>query len=311
MKSWFTILMVMGLCAGCGPSDQHVQSVRDRVMAGEYVEFTENGKSFCGPFVVWSDIRVDSKDERQRIIVGKQKSYVQPTWSTCYRVGDTVALRVNKDDVASAGGGLLKVKAIGFVLLDKLYGKAAEGLKGSYFKSVDNLNQYKGSKRPFPDAEGVVTVVTFEYLAGTAADEAAVKKADREESETPAYKEQIENDKTLSTCKDKVWTDFPVKPEFLDAIKSGELRSTYNTSNQNCVKIGSEIGLRTGSKPGDPAQVKVRVLKTKSFRTRFASIDYFDLHGYKWEDLKAILDAEKPSEFLTVVDFEFVSEVSQ
>lgn len=311
MKSWVTIALVLGLCAGCKPSDQKVVSVRDQVMAGDYVEFKEMGYSLCGNGFAWDNMRFGSEEERMRVIVKKQQAFIQPGFRACYRVGDVINFEViNK---GAFGGGKIKITSVGLVLLDKLYGKNASKVSGSYFKSTDNLDAYKGTlkSRMFPDMEGVVTVVNFVYIPGSSIDEALMKARDKEMSETDGYKETEKDGDAIAGCSD--WQDFAINPEVLDAIKSGELRSWYNLGPRNCLKQGVEAGVRLDKNLSSPKVIRVKVTKIKKFRVRFVDPKFFNLHGFSYDKLKEMItkeDAGKNSEFMTVTDFEYLGEVS-
>lgn len=316
MKSWVTIALVLGLC-GCRPSDQKVvtdsnqkaDTVRDLVLAGEFVEFKQTGYSLCGPNA-WTSMRFGDEEERMRVIAGRQTAFIQPGFSVCYRVGDEIGTEVNKK--GALGGGKIRIVSVGLVLLDKLYGKNAEKVSGRYFQATDNLDKYKGAlkSRMYPEMDGVVTVVNFVYLPGTAADEAAMKQLDEELSEGDGYKEAQEG-KSIGKCDH--WTDFDVNPEVLPQIKSGELRSWYRLGNQNCLIQGSEVGLRLDRDLKSPQVARVKVTKVKMFRVRYMEPKFFELHGFPYEQLKTMIlkdNESKKNEFMTVTDFEYLGEVA-
>lgn len=313
MKSWVTIALVLGLCAGCRPSDQKVDSVREQVMAGDYVEFKDTGYSLCGSSFAWDNMRLGSEDERMRIIVKKQQAFIQPGFRACYRVGDEISIEVvNK---GSLGGGRIRITSVGLVLLDKLYGRNASKLSGPYFKATDNLEAYKGTlkSRMFPEMEGVVTVVNFVYISGTADDEAVMKQKDKEMSETDGFKETEKDGDTLASCKTE-WTDFAIKPDVLEQIKSGELRSWYNMGPRNCLKQGAEAVVRISKDLASPPVIRVKVTKIKKFRVRFVDAKFFNLNGFPYATLKEMIlkdDTGKNNEFMTVIDFDYLGEVAK
>ncbi|MBX3022025.1 MAG: hypothetical protein KF799_10145 [Bdellovibrionales bacterium] len=311
MKSWVTIALVLGLCVGCRPSDQNIKSVRDRVMAGEFVQFSRNGQGICGGDFGWDDMRLTDEVELMRVVAKKQGSYIAPGFSACYRVGDTVTLELNsKRGVAR---GQVRIDAVGLVLLDKLYGRNAQKMSGRFFQSSDNLDRYKAglTNRMYPEMEGVVTVVNFTYIRGSAPDEATLKAKEEELSETSAYKETSKEGDSLGKCNN--WTDFDIHPDVLEKIKSGELRSWYRLGTQNCLQQGVEAGLRLNRDLKSPIVAKVKVTKIKSFRVKFMEPSFFELNGFKYETLKSMILKEnevKKNEFMTVTDFEYIGEVT-
>ena len=148
MKNWICAAVLSAVLVGCQPSDQRTETVRERVLAGEFVEFTKTGYGLCGRSA-WTDLRLGDLDERERVILGKQGSFVNPGHSACYRIGDTVSLGVFGRD--AAGGGRVRIDRLGLVRLDRL---KSNNLKGRYFASSEAVSRYGAALAPRLKPEG-------------------------------------------------------------------------------------------------------------------------------------------------------------
>lgn len=301
MQKWlFAALASAVILTGCQPSDQHPETVRERVLAGEFVEFTKPGYSLCGRSA-WGDMQVNDVDERDRVILAKQQSLLNPGHSACYRIGDTVSLRVFGRDVP--GGGQVRIERLGLVLLDKLQSRQ---LKGRYFTASEAFSRAKESVRPRlkPAHEGIVTVVDFTYLSGSAADEARVREQDAAASQGDGLIETTKDGEALSTCKSP-WSDVSLPAEWLDAARAGQLKSAYLLGERNCLTQGQTVNVKGFGKEA-PVAFKARVTALRKFRVRAIAAKYFALDGFAYETLAAKVaqdNQRKNEEFMTVVDF--------
>lgn len=296
MTYWILVAAIGAALVGCQPSDQRPQTVRERVLAGEFVEFTKPGYTLCGRNA-WTDMQVGDLDERERVILGKQGSFINPGHSACYRVGDTINLAVFGRD--KTGGGRVRIDRVALVRLDKL---KAKNLKGRFFSTDDSVRSYgeKLNSRMKPEYEGIVTVVDFTYVGGTAADEAEVRAGDVGDG----YEEAPEG-KSLSQCRTG-WNDLSLPAEWIEDARAGRLKSGYQFGERNCFTQGQTANLKSGF--GDKATVvaKVRIVKLKKFRVRALDPKFFSLDGFDYATLSArvALDNKKNEEFMTVTDFE-------
>lgn len=166
MKRLFVLASALALLA-CQPSDVKTKSVREVLESGGKVDFTENGFRYSGcRGADWTDYRVTSDDIRRLIISGDQLSGLNGGMSSCFRVGSTVS--ITSPSARGARAGLIRITKISWVKLDAL-----RFLKGKAFANSADLNAYKDSYRAKSDDHGLVTVLEFHYIPGSAADENA------------------------------------------------------------------------------------------------------------------------------------------
>lgn len=299
-----TAAAVVTLVAGCKPSDQKVKSVRERLEAGETVEFTKPGMKTpnCGP-AEWNTIKVSSKQERDRVILGSQYSIVNAGYKFCGRIGLPVDMTVYKDD---KGLGAVIVQKISMVKLDKL---KPNQLKGNFFANTSDFDFYKANIKLYPENQGIVTIIDTHYAEGTAKDEKAVRQRGDEDRNTDGYKETSKDGEFIaSNCK-TTWSDLAVAEEFQNAVLSGAIGSWYSVGDLNCVPQGATVNIKAKvGKAGanEPIKGQVKVVKIKKLRMSFLDQRYFDMRGFDFEKLKAQIakDDTKRDEWITILDFE-------
>lgn len=301
MTKWI-LVVVAGALLGCQPSDRHPETVRERVLAGEFVEFTKPGYGLCGRST-WTDLRLGDVDERERAILGKQQSFINPGHAACYRIGETVSLGVFGRDVP--GGGRVRIDRLGLVLLDKLQSRH---LKGRYFASSEALTRYREVLRPRlkPEHEGIVTVVDFTYVSGTASDEAKVREEDATAAQGDGFAETTRDGDKLSACKSE-WHDLSLPAEWIADARAGRLKSGYQIGERNCFAQGQTANLKSGFGKEAPAVANVRITKLKRFRVSALAPRFFVLDGFDYATLTARVAQDlqrKNDEYMTVIDFE-------
>lgn len=283
----------------CTPSDQHVKSVRERLEAGEAIEFTKPGSRLenCG-HAVWTTIKVSDHVERDRVVLGQQTSILNTGYKFCGVIGRPVDMTISKGDT---GLGQVIVTKITLVKLDKL--KKSQ-LKGSFFSEEQGFENYKAGIRLYPDNQGVVTIIDARYQPGTAVDEKAVIKRDAEKRASDGYVETKTDGTDLSNCP-SAWSDLAVAEPFQAAVINGQLGSWYSLGDKNCIRQGSTINVK--SKVGKDAAVigTVKVAKIKKFRTSFLDAKYFDLRGQDFAPIQEQIKKEdtRHNEWITVIDF--------
>lgn len=162
------------LASACQPADLPTQSVRSRLESGQLVDQTGDGFRYKGcpeSMPDWADIRLGDEPERRRVVQGRQGSIAQPGRRVCYRIGSVVDIKVPRDD--RAGLGRAKIVRIAWIQLDKLRG---DQLQGRYFSAPDAFYLYKDKLRAqmSPRDQGVVSIVDFIYLNGSAVDEKTI-----------------------------------------------------------------------------------------------------------------------------------------
>lgn len=307
-------LMVLGVVltvvVGCHPADVKSQSVKARLEAGQLVEFTEQGylRPACSGFP-WVDLRVSEDPERARVIVGKQKSSLNPGMKVCQQVGSTVYISIR-----GKGGpelGLVRVKKIGLIKAKNL---TKSQMSGRFYADSDEFNKIYNdvTARLQPRDEGVVTIVTYEYLGGTAADEAQVIANEDAADNQPAgdgYQETQAEGQTVSTCTGAPWTDMTVPAALQGPLTAGQLKSVYRLGDTNCIPQGGSFAITL--KRNTPGFLQAKALKIKKFKWEQGVSNYYVLNGYPYAELQALISADpfvgKANGWITVVDFELVT----
>lgn len=159
--------------AACQPADLPTESVRSRLESGQLVEKTDFGYRYKGcrdDMPDWSDLRL-AEPERVRVVQGRQASIAQPGRRVCYRVGSIVNISVLNDSRRDLGRA--QITRLAWIRLESL---RAEHLRGRFFATPDAFYTYKDSLRArlSPRDQGLVTIVDFVYLSGSAVDEKTI-----------------------------------------------------------------------------------------------------------------------------------------
>jgi hypothetical protein len=217
-------------------------------------------------------------------------------------VGSRIALNASKGAVANEG--IVQITRLAWVRIDKL---SKYEMSGKFFASSEDFNHYlDGVKlRMKPDHQGLVTVVDFVYVSGSAADEKSIVDREGEKEAGDGYQETTKDGDTLSSCK-KDWSDLVVNKNFQTLILSGELKSWFDLGQRSCFKQGTLIALKEKFGEG-PALAMAKITKLKRFRVKFLDSKFFSLHGADWPELKAeilLQNSTKNEEYMTVIDFE-------
>lgn len=305
MKLWVpAIAALLTLLTACRPADQKVKSVKERLEAGEVVEFTEAGyrRPSCREQLPdWSDVRVSDEDERMRIVVGKQSSALNPGSHSCFRVGGQVLVN-SPGDKGNKGGGLVTVSKISLVMIDSL---EKRHLKGRFFQSSDEFFKYKDNMkfRLRPDHNGIVTILDFAYVKGTATDEQNLQQKDAEQSSGDGFQETLNDGDSISKC-NKPWTDLIVPETYKDALMSGKLQSYYNWGSRNCLTQGQDALVKAKFGEEFPTYAKIKIVKIKLIRAAFIDAKYLVAAAdFDVSPLKKQIQLENKEEFVTIVDF--------
>lgn len=281
----------------CHPNDVNTKTVKERLDKGEIVEFTEPGSKLpsCKTSPDWTDIRMQNS-ERERIVLGKQQSYIAPGNRACYRIGSNVLL-----DGRKPAAGSVKIISLALARIDKV---RADDLKGRMWNSKEEFNGYiSGVKSRMGGNEtGYVYIVSFVYLGGTAADEKVIKEKDT----GPDYKETVADGETIDRCNSE-WTDFTISPDYLQPIQSGKLKSYFKLGKRNCLKQGAEAQIKETL--NGPSLGKAKILKIRRFKTWALDEKYFILNGFDWNVLRDFItqsNVARPEDYITVMDIEWI-----
>lgn len=298
------IAALLMLLTACRPADQKVKSVKERLEAGEIVEFTEPGyrRPSCRQQQPdWQDVRVSDENERMRIVVGKQNSALNPGTHSCFRVGSQIKIN-SPGDKGNKGGGLVTLSKLSLVMIDKL---EKYHLKGRYFQSSDDFFKYKDNMkmRLRPDHNGIVTVLEFAYVKGTATDEKNLQQKDTDQSSGDGFQETLNEGDSISKC-NKPWSDLIVPEIYKSALMSGKLQSYYNWGSRNCLIQGQDALVKANFGAEFPSYAKIKVLKVKLVRAAFIDAKFLVASGdYDLGPLKKQIQLENKEEFITIVDF--------
>lgn len=293
----------LGTIIGCQPSDRNPISARDRVLRGEAVVFSKLGDRLCGPNSAWTEMRIYDSAERPRIVLGQQRSTVQPGHAVCYQVGDVVNLREVNRQVRDAGRA--RIDRITLVLMDKL---RTERLNGDFFASSNQFQAYAENvrERLSPEDQGIVTIVDFTYLAGSASDEKTIQDLEAEKPVIPEYEETKSDGQRLSgDCGNSVWQSLSFPPELISNLEKG-LGSWFLPGAKNCFRQGQDADLTNGFK--GPRIRRVKVTGLKRFRVSDLKPEHFHLPSdFGFEILREQVSKAKIRDgFMTVVDFQLI-----
>jgi hypothetical protein len=300
-------LLSAGLSA-CQPADQNLLTVRERLEKGEVVEFSTPGyrRPSCSERNPdWTDVGLSNQDERARVVLGQQGSVLAPGLYSCYRVGSVIALKVSGK---SGGLGFIQISKISLVRLENL---KSFHLKGRFFASTSEFGRYLDGLKPRmqdPKYKGVVTIVDFRYIEGSALDEKAIRDEDQRKSVGDGYEETRNDGDTLSDCRSP-WSYVSLPQEFLNPVKAGALKSWYQLGERNCFQQGQEASLELSSE-GHPSVAKIRIIKIK--RVKLSAIDakYFRLLNFDFAAVKAriLSDNQHNETWITIADFDLLSD---
>lgn len=285
------------LLTACQPADQKVKSVKERLEAGEVVEFTKPGyrrPSCSSRQPDWTDVRLSDEAERERIITKAQASSLNPGKHSCFRVGSVIDLNSPQKN---SNAGKVRITKISIVQLDKL---TSRNLKGTYFAKADDFGRYKDAAkfRLKPEHEGIVTIVDFQYIADSAPDEKLIKEKVKREAEGDGLSQTMNDGDFISSC-NAPWTELLAADAFHEPLLSGKLRSFYRIGDLNCLKQGQIVELK--AKRGDPSKGMMKILKIKKFRMAHLSEKYFEMGEYPYADLERTIKAERANEWMTVM----------
>lgn len=302
-------LLALAIAVGaCTPADPNIRTVRERLEAGEVVEFSEMGyrRPSCSPKKPdWTEYGTNEKS-RQRIVLRQENFLLQPGRHSCFRIGSELAITTSRNGGVKARAIITK---LALVKLDKM--TASNLNKSSFYASDDEFAKLKAGMKPRlkPFHNGVVTVAYLHYIRGSAPDEDEIRTADAAERAGDGYSETTADGQTLSlNC--TPWSTVVVAQDYIDAAIRGDVRSWYKLGDFNCMPQGLIAGV-TASPTGVPAG-QVKVTKIKKFR--IAHLDptvnpkYFNLPQDVWSVVYSKIQMElanstKKNEWMTVTDF--------
>lgn len=302
MRLWLATFVALALSA-CQPGDQKVKTVKERLEAGELVEFTKPGwrtKACSDRSADWVDLRITQNNARENIVLGKIKSGLNPGMYNCFRIGSVV--RVGTGSTAAA----VVITKLGWVHIDKLRNTS---MKGEVYASSTEFEFFRNliKSRMRADQLGIVTYVEFTYINGSAADQKAIEDEDQRQQQGDGYVETVNDGQSLSTCKTP-WTDVFAEEEFFNDIKAGKLLSWYRMGDLNCLPQGGSAALRKNKDTPPVATLKIK--KIKRFKVGFLDPKFFtftpDFDFGRLNQSIANQNASRPQALMTVVDFEIV-----
>lgn len=306
MIRWLIVAIALGLSA-CQPADPNSRTVKQRLEAGEIVEFTKPGyrRPSCSDRLPdWTDIRLSDEDERERIVALSQSSALNPGKHSCFRVGSVITLNTPQK---RTGGGLVRITKLALAQLDKLDKRA---MKGKFFASSESFYKYKDAVkfRLKPDQDGIVTLLEFEYLDGSAPDEKAIREKQSQKDAGDGYEETSKDGDSLSSCK-KPWSDILVAADFQDPVMKSKLGSWFRLGKSACLSQGQTVQVKTELKDTDIKGV-VKLTKIKRVKLKFLTADHLNLNGFEFARVKAQIEKEnagKGEEWIMIFDVQPVT----
>jgi len=305
MNLWVIAVAAVLTLTACQPSDVKVKTVRERLEAGQVVEFTKPGyrRPDCPSRAPdWTDLLV-SNEIRQRIVLKSQATLPGLGKKPCYRVGSVVNIKVAGN---SAGLGQVRIVKLSLV--------KAESLRQNAFNDrfigkakVEEFARLKEDlqKALKPEHEGLIHIVEYQYLNGSAADQKAIEE---KAQATDLYQETSENGQRVGSCPaDKSWNDIVAPQEFHPLILGGQIKSWYRLGDSACLNQGQEVDVKASSAAGTPSSGQVRITKLKLFRVSDLDQSRFELPGFDFEKLREKILADNlraRQEKITVMDVE-------
>ncbi len=279
MRLW--LIVVALIFAGCQPADNKAKSVKDRLDAGELVEFTKPGyrRPSCSEKAPdWKNLNGLQETDRELIITNQMKAVLNGGKYSCFRVGSAIDLSTSSKN-PNAGQAI--VVKLGIRKLDKLESKDLGGgiySQNSVLFALKDKVRAKLSERD----QGFVTIVHLQYIPNSAPDEKSIREKVAREAQTDGLVETQKDGDSISNCENNKWTDL-VAPEALHTdLISGKLRTMYQFGERNCFAQGALVEIK--AKRGDPPKGQVRVVRIKRLRTSFLNRDHFS----STEDFEAI-----------------------
>lgn len=310
MKPWISVVATLLALTACQPADVKVKTVKERLEAGQLVEFTEPGyrRPSCSDRAPdWSALEVSNQEERERVILKSQASILHPGRHSCYRVGSVVNLKVFREDETD---GQVQITKLSLIKLDKLH---AGHLKGRFFSKSEDFESYKNflaEKRMRPEFDNIVTIVEFVYITDSASDQVKIWEDEEKRNSGDGYQETTKDGEKVGTCPGSTWRDIRIPPEFHADVLAGNIKSWYTLGDRSCFEQGQEVEI---TPIGGGASVgRVRISKLKIFKLEALNAERFNLPNYSYEEVKKAIEQhvakmDRPQKWIVVIDFELVS----
>ena len=293
----------------CQPSDVKVRSVKERLDAGQLVEFTTPGyrRPSCSSSAPdWTNLSLSDNAERERIVLKTQGATLNPGRHSCFRVGSIVNLTVE-----GKSNGRARIRKLGIIKIASL---EARQLKGRFFAKSDDFNRFKNNvleRRMKPEHEGLVTIIEVDYLPGSAADQKLIEDKEQERNAGDGYEETTADGQRLGECpRNSVWKEILVQPDYQALVMGGQIKSWYRLGNLNCITQGQEVDVKASRSAEAPSVGKVKITRVKLFKINALSRERLDLPDYDFEKFKAKILAEnaekkpRPEEWIIVYDLQ-------
>lgn len=293
----------------CQPSDVKVKSVKERLDAGQLVEFTKPGyrRPSCSQAAPdWTNLSLSDNAERERIVLKAQGATLNPGRHSCFRVGGIVNLAVE-----GKSNGRARIRKLGIIKIANLESRQ---LKGKFFAKSDDFNRFKNNvleKRMKPEHEGLVTIIEVDYLPGSAADQKLIEDKEREKNSGDGFEETTADGQRVGECRNNsVWKEILVPADHQSLVMGGQIKSWYRLGNFNCLTQGQDVDVKASLSSDTPSAGKVKITRVKMFKINALSRERFDLPDYDFETLKAKILTEnadkkpRPEEWIIVYDLQ-------
>lgn len=167
---WLCVVSTLGLTA-CQPADVNVRSIRERLEAGEVIEYTVPGsiREICNKNKSdWTSIRVP-REIREGIVLGKFVSVLGAGRYVCYRVGSVIDLDPSNESALPAGRAI--VRRVALIRADRLEKYHLKGRAWASDETFQREKNYLLTQRLKAKDQGIAHIVDLAYIPGTAVDE--------------------------------------------------------------------------------------------------------------------------------------------
>lgn len=175
MKRWVHLGVFLGLVS-CRPADVNTRTVRERLEAGEVVEYSSPGamRETCPRHrPPWNRLSL-TPEMRQGLVLGNFVSILGAGKQTCFQVGTEITLNQKGFENLQAGRAVItRLSLIRVDLLEKSLLKGKAWASDEIFqREKSNLIHHKLK----PQDNGIVHILELQYVKGSAEDEKSLEQ---------------------------------------------------------------------------------------------------------------------------------------
>lgn len=170
MIRWVYVGIFLGLVS-CSPADVNSRSVRERLEAGEIIEYSNPGemRETCPrQRPPWNRLSL-TPEMRQGLVLGTIESIPGAGKQTCFQVGSEITLVQKGSENLRAGRAIvMRISLMRADLLDK------SNLKGKAWASEEVFMRQRSTlieHKLKPSDSGIIHILDLQYVKGSAEDE--------------------------------------------------------------------------------------------------------------------------------------------